>query len=230
MHPSVIEHYYGVEGTARNGPAPHSGAGYTAEESKVHENGETHGLDVGKDSDADANKDSSEDSGSGYSDEDSDERKQDEYSDWEEDVDNGEGDRDEVDQLDEISDCDDEQLVLGEVELEDKIGDEQEVKNICHEPVPVPKHANPFQDNEMEIFTGAIVEMTKSGGNPRGYDLLPEEWGADGYPSYEVIKVGCVRKEKRILLPDHTWRPRAELWGRGLYLLNSIMYKHGANN
>jgi len=219
-----------VEGTARNRPAHHSGAGYTDEEDEVRENSDTRRMDVGEDSDADGDEDSGEDSSSGCGDEDSDEREQDAYSDWEEDVDDGEGDRDEVDQLDEISDCVDEQLGQGEVELEDKIGDEQEVKNIRHEPIPVPKHANPFQDNEMEIFTGAIVEMTKSGENPRGYGLLPEEWGTDGYPSYEVIKVGRVRKEKRISLPDHTWRPRAELWGRALYLLNSIMYMRGANN
>ena len=64
------------------------------------------------------------------------------------------------------------------------------MKNICHNPIPIPKHANLFCDNKMEIFTGAIVELTKTGRDPSGYELLLEEWRAEGYPSYEVIRVG----------------------------------------
>jgi hypothetical protein len=93
------------------------------------------------------------------------------------------------------------------VELEEMISNEEEVKHIHHDPIPVPKHANPFQDNVMEIFTGAIVEMIQSVTSPSGYGLLPDEWGADGYLSYEVTKVGCAGKEKWISLLDHTWRP-----------------------
>ena len=184
-------------------------------------------MNYNEDSDAEGDEGTGEDCSSG----DSDAAYSDEFKlntdEEDESEDEEEEGRDEVNQLDEISDCDDEPFSQGEVDLAEKISDEQEVKNIRHNPIPVPKHANPFHDNEMEIFTGAIVELTKTGRNPSGYGLLPEEWGAEGYPSYEVIRVGRARKEQRISLLDHTWRPRAELWGRALYLLNSIMYMRG---
>ncbi|KAF8209154.1 hypothetical protein K438DRAFT_1572843, partial [Mycena galopus ATCC 62051] len=98
--------------------------------------------------------------------------------------------------------------------------------NFHHEPVSVPKHANPFPDAEtMQIFHAALSAADENGLVPPGYGLLPEEWEEDVYPSFEILKSGRRGgKELRVALPDSIWRPRAEMWGRGLAILNELSY------
>ncbi|KAJ7060886.1 hypothetical protein C8F01DRAFT_975113 [Mycena amicta] len=95
--------------------------------------------------------------------------------------------------------------------------------NFHHEPVAVPKHECPFGDDDLQLFTRSLQAASSANMVPHGYGLLEEEWEDEGYPSFEIIKSGRRgRKELRIDLPDHIWRPRAELWGCALAILNQI--------
>jgi hypothetical protein len=92
--------------------------------------------------------------------------------------------------------------------------------NFHHAPVGVPKHANPFSGEGMSVFDLALQTAERRGIVPSGYGLLEDEWEDGGYPAYEILKSGRKgSKELRVALPDSTWRPRAEMWGRGLDIL-----------
>ncbi|KAJ6624168.1 hypothetical protein B0H10DRAFT_1785093, partial [Mycena sp. CBHHK59/15] len=98
--------------------------------------------------------------------------------------------------------------------------------NFHHEPVPVPKHTNPFSDDAtMQLFHDALSAANETGLVPPGYGLLPDEWEDGVYLTYEILRSGRRgTKELRIALPDSIWRPRAEMWGRGLAILNQLNY------
>jgi hypothetical protein len=110
-------------------------------------------------------------------------------------------------------------------DLEEQIADAH-AENFHHEAVAVPKHANPFDDEEsMRLFYDSLEAAIQEALVPSGYGLLPEEWGEDGYPSFEILKSGRRgAKQLRIALPDDIWRPRAEMWGRALAILDQITY------
>ncbi|KAJ7137897.1 hypothetical protein C8R44DRAFT_606958, partial [Mycena epipterygia] len=95
-----------------------------------------------------------------------------------------------------------------------------------HEPVPVPKYAEPFQDDAMmQLFHNTLSAANEDGIVPEGYGLLPQEWENGVYPSFEILKSGRRgSKQLRVALPDSIWRPRAEMWGRGLAILDQISY------
>ncbi|KAJ7745292.1 hypothetical protein B0H16DRAFT_976425 [Mycena metata] len=120
------------------------------------------------------------------------------------------------------SDFDDEE---DEEDLEAQI-EEAQTAHFPHEPVPVPKHANPFDDDESTaLFYDALEEAIHRELVPPGYGLLPEEWGDDGYPTFGILKSGRRGgRQLRVALPDAIWRPRAEMWGRALSILNQITY------
>jgi hypothetical protein len=109
--------------------------------------------------------------------------------------------------------------------LEEQIEDAQ-AHNFHHEAVPVPKHAPPFDDDEtMQLFYDTLLAAHDHGIIPPGYGLRPEEWDEGGYPTFEILKSGRRGgRELRVALPDSIWRPRAELWGRALAILNEITY------
>ncbi|KAJ7722827.1 hypothetical protein B0H16DRAFT_493308, partial [Mycena metata] len=104
--------------------------------------------------------------------------------------------------------------------------EEAHAENFHHDAVPVPKHADPFSDDEsMELFYASLEEAIHQRLVPPGYGLRPEEWGDEGYPSVEVLKSGRRGGKKlRVALPDAIWRPRAEMWGRALAVLEQITY------
>jgi hypothetical protein len=110
-------------------------------------------------------------------------------------------------------------------DLEDGITAAQ-ASNFHHEPVAVPKHANPFADeHDMQLFQSALVKAHELNVVPSGYGLLPIEWDDDSYPTYEIIRTGRRGvKELRVALPDFIWRPRAESWGRALDILYHIIH------
>ncbi|KAJ7442957.1 hypothetical protein FB451DRAFT_1343823 [Mycena latifolia] len=112
-----------------------------------------------------------------------------------------------------------------EDDLEAEIA-EAHAENFHHEPVPVPKHAPPFDDaGIMEIFHATLSAANKEGMVPEGYGLLPEEWDGGVYPTFEILKLGRRgSRQLRVALPDSIWRPRAEMWGRGLAILDQIRY------
>ncbi|KAK6974800.1 hypothetical protein R3P38DRAFT_3335634 [Favolaschia claudopus] len=104
--------------------------------------------------------------------------------------------------------------------------EDAQAENFHHEPVAVPKHASPFEDDETTQLShdalGAAEELEFV---PRGFGLLREEWEEGVYPSYEILRSGRRGgKELRVALPDPIWRPRAERWGRALAILNEISY------
>ncbi|KAF5340537.1 hypothetical protein D9758_015819 [Tetrapyrgos nigripes] len=105
----------------------------------------------------------------------------------------------------------------------DDIAVEQD-EQIKHDPVKTPRHQNPFagEPRKLACFAKALAKLTDKGCVPRGYGIRPEEWGDEGYPSVETIHTGRRgSKELSISLPDEIWRPRAELWAQGLYLLGN---------
>ncbi|KAJ7645241.1 hypothetical protein DFH06DRAFT_998707, partial [Mycena polygramma] len=110
------------------------------------------------------------------------------------------------------------------VDLEEQIADAHEA-NFHHEPVAVPKHANPFSGEAAQVFEDAFKRVKAAGIVPGGYGLCEEEWEDGAYPSFEILKSGRRgKKELRIALPDSIWRPRAILWGQALDVLNQVNY------
>ncbi|KAJ7158390.1 hypothetical protein C8R43DRAFT_882563, partial [Mycena crocata] len=104
--------------------------------------------------------------------------------------------------------------------------EEAHTKNFHHEPVPVPKHANPFSDEAtMRLFHAKLSAAQEAGIIFPGYGLLPDEWENGVYPSYEILKSGRKGgKRLRVALPDSIWRPRAKMWGQGLAILDQLTY------
>ncbi|KAK7016173.1 hypothetical protein R3P38DRAFT_3321557 [Favolaschia claudopus] len=113
--------------------------------------------------------------------------------------------------------------------LEERIAEAHE-DNFHHEAVAVPKQANPFDDDDsMKLFYDTLEAAIQNNVVPHGYGLQSDEWGEDGYPSFEILKSGRHgSKRLRIALPDFVWRPRAEMWGRALAILDQITYRNEA--
>ncbi|KAH7903832.1 hypothetical protein BJ138DRAFT_1019989 [Hygrophoropsis aurantiaca] len=96
--------------------------------------------------------------------------------------------------------------------------------NSYHDPVSVPKHANPFQDEQYhQAFITALNTVVQRNMVPLGYGILQDEWDDDSYPSMEVIRSGRKRgKELRVGLPVTKWLPRAVRWCQALDILNRL--------
>ncbi|KAF8145501.1 hypothetical protein K438DRAFT_1630000, partial [Mycena galopus ATCC 62051] len=109
-------------------------------------------------------------------------------------------------------------------DLEEQI-EEAHAENF-HEAVSAPKHADPFDnDDTMQLFYDSLEAAIRANIVPPGYGLLPEEWGEEGYPAFEVLKSGRRgSKQLSVALPDEIWRPRAEMWGRALAVFDQISY------
>ncbi|CAK5266042.1 unnamed protein product [Mycena citricolor] len=99
-------------------------------------------------------------------------------------------------------------------------------KNFHHDPVSVPKHAAPFDDDKtMELFFTALAAAEDRSLVPAGFGLYPEEWVGGEYPTHEILKSGRHGgKRLQVALPVSIWKPRAEIWARGLAILNEITY------
>ncbi|KAJ7728945.1 hypothetical protein DFH07DRAFT_757038, partial [Mycena maculata] len=109
-------------------------------------------------------------------------------------------------------------------DLEEQVADAHE-SNFHHDAVSVPKHANPFSGEAVQVFEDALEQVCAANILPAGYGLLEDEWDDGTYPSFEILKSGQRgRKELRIALPDFIWRPRAILWGQALDVLNQVNY------
>ncbi|KAE9393687.1 hypothetical protein BT96DRAFT_828844 [Gymnopus androsaceus JB14] len=108
--------------------------------------------------------------------------------------------------------------------LVNRIGEEDD-SEFNQDPIEAPKHADPFQDDDLHaIFSEALDRLRNSGAIPRGYGVHSTEWGDTGYPLFGTIRTGLSgRKELRIALPDSTWRPRSVQWAQGLYLMNQLI-------
>jgi hypothetical protein len=103
---------------------------------------------------------------------------------------------------------------------------EQYESNIHHEPVAVPKHSSPFE-NQPELHQTFMVNLGllgEAGNLPPGFGLHPDEWEEDGYPAAEDLPYGPRNHTIEISLPQHIWHPRAILWGQALFVLNALLY------
>jgi hypothetical protein len=112
---------------------------------------------------------------------------------------------------------DDNDIELGLADASRQVEEEQQ-SNIRHEGVEAPSHMCPFETDIVEsIFLETLRRLREQGTVPEGMGIHPSEWGNDGYPSYEIIRVGRKGKaELRVALPDEIWRPRALLWCQAL--------------
>jgi hypothetical protein len=118
-----------------------------------------------------------------------------------------------------------ENLVLEEEDWEDMIDEVGEANQhqFHHDPVAVPKHHNPFSDEDFPIFESALAEANRLQVVPPGYGIQQDEWENDRYPAFEILRSGRKgTKELRVALPDSVWRPRAELWVRALAILDQL--------
>ena len=104
------------------------------------------------------------------------------------------------------------------------IGEEDD-SEFNQEPIDVPKHADPFQDEGLRtVFHRSLALLQDTGATPLGYGIHRTEWNDIGYPSFGTIRTGLSgRKELRIALPDSIWRPRSVQWVQGLYLMNQLL-------
>ncbi|KAI0093417.1 hypothetical protein BDY19DRAFT_990059 [Irpex rosettiformis] len=93
--------------------------------------------------------------------------------------------------------------------------------NFNHEAVDVPESEDPFATMEEEqVFWATLAILQEEQFIPEGYGLLVEESEDEAYPVVEILQPGRRgRQEITISLPEHVWRPRAELWGRAIDLL-----------
>lgn len=107
--------------------------------------------------------------------------------------------------------------------LERITGDVQ--SQLHHAAVPVPKHKNPFTSSKhATLFKECLMECLEEDIVPAGFAVKSEEWGQDGYPTFEILKSGRRgTKELRVALPIEEWLPRAEIWVQALTVLNSIL-------
>ncbi|KAF7358341.1 hypothetical protein MVEN_00883700 [Mycena venus] len=75
---------------------------------------------------------------------------------------------------------------------------EAHADNFHHEPVPVPKHAEPFDDKAvMQLFYDMLSEADENDMVFPGYGLLQEEWEDGLYPSFEILKIDSFHQEKK---------------------------------
>lgn len=113
-------------------------------------------------------------------------------------------------------------------DLGERIAEDQSA-NLHHEPVKVPEQTDPFSsDLHRQAFLASLTAVREQGILPAGYRLHDEELDTGTYPAYEIIKSGRRgTKQLRIALPLFQWRPRAELWGQALDILNRIQYMYG---
>lgn len=127
---------------------------------------------------------------------------------------------------------DDEDIpIIGEVDVDpvwDQLDDLVEGDgdpNFHLQPIHAPKHTCPFETEEaFSLFEMALQQAEQAGKVPGGMGLLPQEWSEGSYEAYEMIRGGRKgTKEMRICLPNHIWLPRAEQWGRALFVMNYVL-------
>lgn len=89
----------------------------------------------------------------------------------------------------------------------------------------VPESHNPFNNDDVEhVFHEAFHLVCEEGVVPAGYNILPNEWDEDGYPTVEILRTGRRgRREIKVGLTDEIWRPRAVLWVQALDVLTRLL-------
>jgi hypothetical protein len=108
-------------------------------------------------------------------------------------------------------------------DIADKIHVQQD-RNIKHDAVDVPNHANPFssQPESEAIFRSVLKEVIEQEVVPAGYGIRPNEWDNDAYPDTEDLIVGGKRQAITLSLRDPIWKARATRWVQGLAVLTQF--------
>ena len=101
--------------------------------------------------------------------------------------------------------------------------DTDALTNVLEGPT-VPESHNPFPDAHSEsLFFEALQRVLLDAAIPIGYNIHPNEWEPEGYPTIEVIRSGRRgQREITIGLADEIWRPRAIRWVQAVNLLTRI--------
>ncbi|KII84219.1 hypothetical protein PLICRDRAFT_58020 [Plicaturopsis crispa FD-325 SS-3] len=122
--------------------------------------------------------------------------------------------------LDDDHDDASEAAEIDDDDLAERVAADQE-HHIRHEAVDVARSSNPFPTDEFrDIFWTAFHTVHANGTVPTGFGLLENEWEGGEYMPFEILRTGKKgKKELRVALPGHIWRPRAEKWGRALDLM-----------
>lgn len=73
------------------------------------------------------------------------------------------------------------------------------------------------------MFERGFEMLKKSGDLPSGYGVTSAELGEDGFDDQEEINIGFKKNGYPIQLPTKIWKPRTEVWAKGLFAMNSIL-------
>ena len=73
------------------------------------------------------------------------------------------------------------------------------------------------------MFEHGLRILKDSGDLPLGFGVTPDELGAGGFDEQEEVNIGLRRKGHLIELRSSVWKPRADLWAQGLYVMNTIL-------
>jgi hypothetical protein len=95
--------------------------------------------------------------------------------------------------------------------------------NIRHEAIPVPSGCCPFGDEDRSLFERGFEMLKENGDLPNGYGVTAAELGEGGFDDQEEINFGLNKKGYPIELPTQIWKPRTEVWAKGLFVMNSIL-------
>ncbi|KAL0948687.1 hypothetical protein HGRIS_010488 [Hohenbuehelia grisea] len=129
-----------------------------------------------------------------------------------------------VDSSDSESEMDEEDRELADfLRQSDNFEAAEAETNVRDKPFKVPRNICPFNAERKQLFEAALHQYQEQDLLPIGYGVRQEEWGKDGYPSFEVIRSRRRgTKELRVALPDITWCPRAETWVQALHILTVL--------
>ena len=113
---------------------------------------------------------------------------------------------------------------------DERVGDlanrlhEHQSRNVKHDAITVPSHANPFTSNSgaQRTFCSVLADVVRHNVIPSSYGVLPEEWTDGLYPDTEQLIVGRKRKPITLLLADPIWKAQAIQWVQGLSVLSQF--------
>ena len=95
--------------------------------------------------------------------------------------------------------------------------------NIRHEAIPVPSGPCPFDQEGLLLFEQGIDLLVESEDLPDGYGVTLAELDGDGFNEHEDINIGLQKKGVLVELPSQIWKPRTELWVKGLFAMTSLL-------
>jgi len=95
--------------------------------------------------------------------------------------------------------------------------------NIWHEAIPAPTSECPLDEDPLSLFEQGLELMMNSRDLPQDYGVTLDELDGHTFDEQEEINVGLWRKGYLMHLPSGIWKPRTEVWVKGLFVMNSIL-------